>query len=115
MSLSLYTDHHIRRSVVRALRRRGVTVRTTQEEGTGRINDELLLARATELEHVLITHDTDFLSITARWLRADRHFFGVAFARQGRLADGEMIDELEILAKVGDAADVRGRVLHLPI
>ena len=50
MSLRLYMDVHVRRSVTTALRFRGVDVLTAQEDGTARWDDGPLLDRATDTE-----------------------------------------------------------------
>jgi predicted nuclease of predicted toxin-antitoxin system len=67
-------DVHVPRPVTRALRKRGVTVITAQEDGTARWSDPDLLDRATELDKVLVSQDEDLLVETAR-----RQSHGVVF------------------------------------
>lgn len=61
MSVRLYVDVHVRRPVVTGLRRRGVDVLTSQEDGTSQRDDDELLNRAFELNRVLFTQDDDLL------------------------------------------------------
>jgi predicted nuclease of predicted toxin-antitoxin system len=61
--LGLYMDVHIPAAVTAGLRRRGVDVTTSQEDGTRESDDESLLPRAIELGRLLVTQDNDFLPI----------------------------------------------------
>ncbi|MGH9800171.1 MAG: DUF5615 family PIN-like protein, partial [Blastocatellia bacterium] len=61
MSIKLYMDVHVRRAVTEGLRLRGIDVLTSQEDGTRRLADPLLLDRANELGRVLFTQDDDLL------------------------------------------------------
>ena len=56
MALALYMDVHVPSAVTEGLRRRGVDVLTSQEDGTREAKDEALLLRATaRLKTLLIT------------------------------------------------------------
>jgi hypothetical protein len=59
VSVALYTDVHVPRPITRGLRRRGVNVITTQEDGTFRWDDPDLLDRAGERSRVLFSQDED--------------------------------------------------------
>ena len=61
MTVPLYMDVHVSGAITRGLRRRGVLVLTSRDDGTERWRDARLLDRATELEHILFTQDDDFL------------------------------------------------------
>ena len=65
MSLALYVDVHVPIVVTESLRRRGLDVLTSQDDGTDTQDDEVLLTRATELGRILFTQDQDFLRIAA--------------------------------------------------
>ncbi|MEX2315710.1 MAG: DUF5615 family PIN-like protein [Pirellulales bacterium] len=82
--LGFYVDHQFQASVTRGLRRRGIDVMTTLDDGNEKLDDELLLTRATELARVLVTHDKDFLRIGARWQQTRQEFAGIAFAPKNR-------------------------------
>lgn len=114
MSLSLYTDVQVPAALTEALRKRSLDVQTSQEDGTRTWADEAILARAVELDRLLLTQDEDFLAIGAEWQRIGREFPGVFFARQG-LPIGRLTRDLELYLSCCTAEELRNRVIHLPI
>jgi hypothetical protein len=86
-----------------------------REDGTAELDDELLLARATEPGRLLFTCDEDLLRITAQWLAAGRDFTGLAHAPRNNQAYRQLIDSLELIARVMESGDVRNQVFHLPL
>jgi hypothetical protein len=60
MPLTLYMDVHVPIVVTESLRRKGLDVLTSQDDGTATLDDETLLARASELGRVLFSQDQDF-------------------------------------------------------
>jgi len=73
-------DVHVPQGITDALRARNVSVVTAQEDGYGEADDAGLLARATAMNRVLFTRDTDFLQICAAWRRESKSFAGVIYA-----------------------------------
>jgi|GEM_PF-2376536 len=68
MALQFYMDVHIRRSITKGLRKKGVDVVTAQEDNSAELSDPELLARATELSRVLFSMDDDLLTeANHRW------------------------------------------------
>ena len=55
MALALYMDVHVPMAVTESLRRRGLDVLISQDDGTATRDDEALLARATELGRALFS------------------------------------------------------------
>ncbi len=108
-------DEHVDSAITRGLRLRGVTVRTAQEDGSDQLPDPDLLDRASALGFVLFTQDEDFLVEAARRQAAGIPFAGVIFARQLGITLGEFVNDLELLAKVYDPADILNRVEYLPL
>jgi hypothetical protein len=108
-------DVHVPRPITRGLRRRGVDVLTAQEDGTARWEDPQLLDRSGEVGRVLFSQDEDLLIEAARRQREGIEFGGVIYAPQLALSIGEFIEELELLAKAGLAADFVNRVQYLPL
>jgi len=115
VSLSLYMDAHVRSAVTRGLRLRGVTVLTAQEDGTDAIDDPDLLDRAMVLGYVVFTQDVDFLIEVARRQSTGQAFAGVAYAHQQNVTIGQCIQDLELMAKVYDPADMMNRLEYLPL
>lgn len=115
MSVRLYMDVHVRRAITVGLRLRLVDVLTAQEDDAARFPDTQLLDRTTELGRVLFSQDEDLLREAATRQRDRRHFAGVIYAHQLRISTGQCIDDLELLAKVGEPEDFANRVEFLPL
>ena len=115
MSLSLYMDVHVPLAITRGLRRRGVNVLRSQEDGTALLPDAQLLDRATQLGHVLFTRDSDLLSEAAARLRSGKDFATVVFARQMEVSIGRCIEDLEIIAKAATPEESRNQIVYLPL
>jgi hypothetical protein len=108
-------DVHIPIAITTGLRRRGLDVLTSQDDGTDREDDEFLLNRSTQLGRVLLTQDKDYLRLTAEWLRAGRAFGGVLFAQQQRVSIGQLISDLELISRCCEPDEVQNRVTFLPL
>jgi Domain of unknown function (DUF5615) len=115
MSMALYVDVHVPIVVTESLRRRGLDVLTSQDDGTDTQDDEVLLARAIELGRVLFSQDQDFLRIAADWQRTGRTFLGVIYAVQQGVSLGRLTDDLELLLTCCAPDELRDRVTYLPL
>jgi hypothetical protein len=115
MISGLYMDVHVPGAVTEGLRRRGVNVLTSQEDGTRREADDSLLTRATQLNRLLVTQDEDFLCLAASWQAADRHFTGIVYAAQLHVTIGRFIEDLELLASCATAEELESSIVHLPL
>jgi predicted nuclease of predicted toxin-antitoxin system len=114
VSVALYMDHHVRSAVTAGLRRRGVEVLTAREDGRATAKDEELLARATALDRVLFSQDDDLLAISVGWLRLGRPFSGLVYAHQLKATVGQLIRDLELVAKTSDPTDMRNQIQFIP-
>jgi hypothetical protein len=108
-------DHHVPRSITNGLRARGVDVLTAYEDGSHELEDRDLLDRAAELRRVLFTRDDDFLAEAARRQQLDISFGGVVYAHQLRVSIGRCIEDLEIIANIGEPDDLLNKVRYLPL
>lgn len=115
MSVALYMDVHVKKSITLGLRRRGVDVLTAQEDGAATLDDPSLMDRATSLNRVLFSNDQDMLQEAARRQRSGELFSGLVYAHQEKLSIGATIADLELIAKVYDARDMADRVEYLPL
>lgn len=115
MALRFYMDVHVPAAISRGSIRRGIDVLTSQEDETRRANDERLLARATELDRVLVSQDEDLLAIAATWQASGRPFVGLVFAPQEGASIGRYTDDLELIAKCCEPAELRLQVQFLPL
>jgi predicted nuclease of predicted toxin-antitoxin system len=115
MPLSVYMDVHIPLAITDGLRRRNIDVVTSQEDATTERDDELLLARASELGRLLFTQDEDFLRIAAEWSRASRPFIGVLYAHQQGASLGRIIEDIELIATCAEPGELANRTTYLPL
>jgi hypothetical protein len=108
-------DVHVPAAITRGLILRDVDVLTAQLDGTTELADSDLLNRTTELRRVLFSQDDDLLAEATRRQRGGEFFGGVIYAHQLRITIGRAIEDLEILAKVGDFNQFANRVEYLPL
>jgi predicted nuclease of predicted toxin-antitoxin system len=108
-------DVHVPGPITSGLLRRGVTVLRAQDDGMDEKDDPVLLDRALALGYVIFTQDRDFLAEAAHRQRTGQVFAGVVYARQQIVPYRICIDDLELLAKVYDPADMMNRLVYLPI
>jgi hypothetical protein len=113
--VSFFFDQHVPGVVANGLRVRSVDDLTAWQDGSSTLEDESLLERVQTLSRVLVTQDEDFLVIASAWQRTGREFAGIVYAHQLRVGVGQFINDLEVIAKVSDPADLRNRVEHLPL
>jgi hypothetical protein len=77
--------------------------------------DTELLDRAATLKRVLFTRDDDLLAEATKRQRAGIPFRGVAYAHQLQVSIGTCVEDLEIIAKAGEADDLMNRVQFFPL
>jgi hypothetical protein len=108
-------DVHVPYAITTGLRLRGVDVLTAQEDGARRFFDAILLDRATVLGRVLFSQDEDLLSEAARRQYSGETFAGVIYAHQLKVTIGQCINDLELIAQVGEPEEFANRVEYLPL
>lgn len=106
--ITLYTDEHVPRAVVRGLRERGVDTLTVSEAGMLGASDEEHLAFARREGRVLFTQDDDFLRLHA----AGVEHAGIVYARQPT-AIGEAIRGLVLVFELLDPDEMEGQLEFL--
>ncbi|MBI3412425.1 MAG: DUF5615 family PIN-like protein [Planctomycetes bacterium] len=115
MSLSFYMDVHVHSGITNGLRIRGVDVLTAQEDQADMMLDPQLLDRATALNRVLFSQDEDFLKEASKRQQGSEHFAGVVYCAQLALTVGQIVRDLEIIAKAGDLEYMADKVEFLPL
>ena len=115
MSLRLYMDHHVHATITEGLRRRGIDVTTAHEDGAAELDDDQLLARATQLGRTLFSQDRDLLVLTEQWLRTGRTFAGLIYAHQLGITIGQAIRDLDLIAQALDSEDIQNRIEFIPL
>ena len=115
MPLAFYMDVHVPAAVTDGLRMRGIDILTSQEDGTREVDDESLLARATDLNRILFTQDDDLLAIANRWQSTGRPFSGVVYAHQQGPGIGRVVDDLTLIAECMTPGELSSNVFWLPL
>lgn len=102
------------RSLVDALRSRGVTVLTALEVGLSGTPDEDQLRFAAEHGCVLYSHNTsDFYRLHTEWISAGRGHAGMILAPQQRFSVGEQLRRILRIRATASAANMRNRIEFL--
>ncbi len=115
MSLSLYMDENVHRAITLGLRLRQVNVLTAQEDGRSGFSDPDLLDRATELNRIMFSQDTDLLAEAQLRQKEGTEFAGVVYAHQRQVLIGQCVHDLELIAQAGNPEDFTNRVQYLPL
>jgi hypothetical protein len=115
MSVALYMDVHVHVAVTEQLRRRGVDVLTAQDDDSDDLDDEALLIRSTILGRVTFTFDIRFKARAEDWQRQGRPFAGLVWGHPMRLTIGQLVLDLELIAKATDPPDWQNIVERLPL
>lgn len=115
MPVGLYADVHVPGPVILQLRLRDVDILAATEEGTNRLLDHELLELAKPLRRVMVTQDIRFRVLAENWQREGRPFAGLVFAHQRYVSYGEMILDLELIAKATDVDFWQNRIEQLPL
>ncbi len=108
-------DVHVPRAVTVALRLRGVDVLTAQQDGAAEFDDAALLLRASELQRILVSQDKHLLREGVFLQRNEISFSGIIYAHQLRTTIGQLVDDLELLAKATALEEWRERIEYLPL
>jgi hypothetical protein len=115
MPVGLYADVHVPRSVVLQLRSRGVDILAAAEHEARELPDDQLLALATAENRIVVTQDIRFRVLAENWQRTGKLFTGLIFAHQRYVSFGQMILDLELIAKATDRAYWKNHVEQLPL
>lgn len=105
-------DVHVHWAITTGLRRLGVDVLTSQEDGSRQLVDAELLERAAQLDRVLFTQDRDFFKVTYVLLAQGIECPGVLYASRKRLI-GLCIQELHLASEVMDPSELANRCQKL--
>src|SRR5437762_14122066 len=115
MSVGLYADVHVPGPVLLQLRNRQVDILAATEEGARELEDDELLILTASLRRITVTQDIRFKALAEEWQRIERPFAGLVFAHQRYVSYGQMILDLELIAKATDADYWQNRVEQLPL
>jgi len=115
MTVGLYMDVHIPKIITTELRLRNIDVITAQEDHHDEIDDNELLNRSSVLKRPLVTCDKDLLIISSILVKKKINFSGIIFSHPLQMTIGQIINDLEIIAKLGKIEELENRVEFLPL
>jgi hypothetical protein len=115
MGVALYMDVHVPEAVAEQLRRRQVDVLTAIEDAAAELTDDLLLHRAFQLGRVVVTFDIRFKAMAESWQGTGKPFAGLIYAHPMRVSIGQLVQNLELIAKATVQTEWIGWVEHLPL
>jgi predicted nuclease of predicted toxin-antitoxin system len=108
--VKIYADENIESSVIEGLRRRKLQVFSAVELGYRGKSDELHLAKASELEAVILTHDVDFLMMVGT---AGTKHRGIIFSHSKNVPIGDCIRGVELIAGFLNEQDMKNHIEFL--
>jgi predicted nuclease of predicted toxin-antitoxin system len=104
--IQFHLDENVSNAIADGLRRRGIDVTTTPEQGLISVSDEEQLEFALTHNRVIFTQDTDFL----RLHQANFQHAGIIYCSQGSRSIGEIIRSLIMIWELLDLDEMSGRV-----
>jgi predicted nuclease of predicted toxin-antitoxin system len=107
--IRFHLDENVTPKIAKGIRAHGIDVTTTNEANLRSTSDETQFDYAQRTERVLITHDTDFLSIASTGVE----HFGIVFAKQEGYSIGKIVLECISLYHQFSAEEMRNRVEYL--
>lgn len=113
MGLRLYADACVDARIVAGLRRRGVDVVTVVDAGLLGCPDETQLAKARDLNRVILSGDQDFLLLAHRCATEGTAFPGLVFIQPKRPL-GEVIRAVALIASLYSPEDLAGWIEWVP-
>lgn len=107
--IKFHLDENITLAIGNGLRRRGIDVTTTPEQGMIGQSDEQQLAFSLSQERVIFTQDTDFL----RLHHAGLSHAGIVYCLQTSKSIGEILQGLVLIWEVVNAEEMNNHLEYL--
>lgn len=107
--MRFHLDEHVDQAVARGLRSRGLDVTTTAEAGLLAADDEAHLEFARREARVVVTHDADFLRLSA----AGENHDGIVYCPPNRRTVGEIVRYLCLMNDCLADSEVAGTVTFI--
>ena len=111
--LAIYTDENVVGPLIAALRSRGLDVVTAEDRNLAQSPDELILTDALALQRLLLTNDTDFLSLAANCHQRDEVFAPIVFWSQQKRTLAYLIGRIVQMASQQDYSALCSQVHFL--
>ena len=108
-TIKFHLDENVPRAIADGLRRRGIDVTTTPEEGLISASDRSQLEFALTQNRIIFTQDADFL----RLHQAGIKHAGIAFCPQNSKSIGEIIRGLVLIWELLEPKDMLEHIEYL--
>jgi predicted nuclease of predicted toxin-antitoxin system len=105
-TIRFHLDENVSNSIADSLRRRGIDVTTTPQEGLISAPDDEQLAFAISQERVIFTQDADFLRLN----QAGATHTGIAFCRKNTRSIGEIVSGLVLIWECLEPEEMPDRI-----
>jgi len=106
--IKIYADESVNIAIVDGLKRRGVNAFSAKDLGKLGLTDEEQLKTAVQNQAVIFTHDVDFIRIAT-----SKNHWGLIYVHQQKLAIGECIKRLKIIAETKTPKEMRNQIIFL--
>ena len=107
--IRFYLDENVPIAVATQLKRRGIEVVTVRDLGLLGDSDINHLYRATQMSHVLCTHDIDYIELAVSGLEHS----GIVFGQQHRHGIGDWVRFLELVHTAYEPEEMRNRIEYV--
>jgi len=107
--IKFHLDENITLAIANGLRRRGIDITTTPEEGMIGQSDEQQLVFSLSQERVIFTQDTDFL----RLHHAGLSHAGIVYCPQTSKSIGEILQGLVLIWEILNAEEMNNHLEYL--
>ncbi len=107
--IKFHLDENVTLAIANGLRRRGIDITTTPEQGMLGQSDEQQLAFALSQKRVIFTQDTDFL----RLHHAALSHAGIVYCPQRSKSLGEILQRLVLIWEVLNAEEMNNHLEYL--
>ena len=107
--IKFHLDENVSNAIANGLRKRGLDVTTSPEEGLIGRSDIKQLEFALSQQRVIFTFDDDFLSLAATGI----NHAGIIYTRQQRQSIGKIIGDLVLIWECLDPEYMHGRIEFL--
>ena len=108
--MKIYADENIECSIIDGLRRRKIEVVSAIELGYIGKSDEFHLKKASEINAVILTHDSDFLRMA---IKQKIYHKGIIFSHQKDVSIGQCIRGVELIVSILTDKDMENHVEFL--
>jgi predicted nuclease of predicted toxin-antitoxin system len=92
-----FTDENIQRPVIEYLKQIGLDIFDVNENGLGGSIDIDLLEMANREQRIVLTHDSDFGTLT---IMNKRPFFGIVYLKPGHIEPHYTIDSIKAVLEI---------------